>query len=293
MLTENENRFINRFLFHTRFVQNNMLLLEKQNNKYEFLKTKDFELINRSLKHDIDKINSENIDSYVMMSAYYYLRNNNLPFDHIDISKHKIIANKHYSAQRHHFYDNDLEPNIIDMCEMCCDIDAVSSELKEQNNTIYFDNVLMKNYEKIRKNEKILRKILKLLENKNLSNTPTKKDTFLDKYLNNIRKFQDYVVKIEKNMDKLPFKINKWFLTRQAINYNIDDFSDGNISKIYDKSNEELFYYNKNKIKNNYKFEGIADILLLCNALSYFNNDYMKYIDINNNNYKYIINIIK
>ena len=242
MLNEIEEKFINRFLFHTRSVQNNMILLEKQN----FSKLKDFSLVNRALKHDLDKLNSNKIKNYTIISRYYYLKNNCLP-NTIDISNYKDFTRKHYDFQRHHFYDNNIKPNIIDLCEACCDIDAVANELNEKTNTTYFDDFLMVNFQKIRDNELIMRKILKILENKTPVVINVEKANFIDRHIYFIRKLQDFVVTLEKNNPSLA---RKWFLTRFILNFFKNDFLEKNVKIIYNSSNKALFdYYNK-KLKN-------------------------------------------
>lgn len=279
MFNEDEIRFINRFLFHTRFVQNNMILLEKQSDKYDFLQAKNFAFINQAMFHDLDKINSDMIYNYVIMSTYYYLRNNNLPFDHIDVDKYKAQTERHYKTQRHHFYDNDIEPNIIDISETSSDIDAVSNELKEDNNINYFNNVLL-NKPKVKKHEMVFRQIFKILENKNPEINITKKTIFIDKYINYIRKFQDYMITIAKK--GLPFETDKWKLIRLALNYNLNDFSEKNI--IYSGNIEDFFYYNKNKSQ---EYEGLP---LLCSALACFGKDYKNYVK--TSNYLYLKDIL-
>lgn len=268
MLNEIEEKFINRFLFHTRSVQNNMILLEKQNNK--FLKLKDFSLINRALKHDLDKLKPNKIKNYIIISRYHYLNNNHLP-NSINIDDYKDFTQKHYKFQRHHFYDNDIKPNIIDLCETCCDIDAVANELGEKTNTIYFDNFLMKNYQKIRDNENIMRKILEKLKDKKPIISNLNKANFIDNYISFVRKFQDYIILMEKE-NSYPYK--KWYLTRFALNFFKNDFLEKNLKIIHNFDKKMLFNYYIDKLKNVNLDKNIHDIIITKLKTSIFSNDF-------------------
>lgn len=61
-----EKKFIERFLFHMRNVQDNMLNLENNRDKLPFRIGKS-RLICRSMKHDIDKFSANMVNDYFML----------------------------------------------------------------------------------------------------------------------------------------------------------------------------------------------------------------------------------
>lgn len=195
-MLEKEKLFINRFLRHTRAVQDNMIFLEKNKCKLDFLDLDDFILFKRGLRHDIDKLEDDLIECYITIAEYYNMKNV-VDKDKINLAKQQVY--KHYNSQRHHFYRNDIEPNLIDICEMCCDIDAIATEQNEENNTLYFENFMLVEYPHLFKMKDDILKIFYFLrEKKNIVNDD-EKSVYLDKVVEYMRKLQDDRLSIYNN----------------------------------------------------------------------------------------------
>lgn len=268
-MLEEEIFFINRFLKHTRLVQDNAILLENNLKKLN-ISLKDFDLFYRTLSHDIDKLQNDLINIYIKISQYYNNIKNGFSTDGIDIDFLKKHIEKHYSSQRHHFYRNEIEPSIIDICEMCCDIDAISIEQQEENNRIYFENYMLLHYPKLLKYKDLIFKIFYILENKDKT-LYNKKSIFLDKLTTYIRKVQNNRLIIEKNANKLNSPFDKWDFFREGIFNDITNIKN-NLNNNFTKSYQVII---NNKTTNN--------IYELCSkycANAYFNgnNNYFLYL---------------
>lgn len=51
------------------------------------------------------------------------------------------------------------------------------------------------------------------------------KEEFIDRQIRHCRKVQDYMILLEKNRDKLPFKVKEWELVRRSFAHDVDKFS--------------------------------------------------------------------
>ena len=277
MFDEIDNEFINRFLAHTRKLQDNMIYLDERLDLYDFINVNDFELVSRAMKHDLDKLEDNLRDYYLNINKYYYCKKRNIPCKKVvdDIEKTRQI---HHTIQRHHFYYNNIDYNIIDICEMCSDIDSVyslSSNGGEKNNKTYFNNYMLSHFPKLLQIKDLCLKIFDILEYKKDDIKNVEKASFIDSYIKYVRNFQDYMIKLDRNRDKLFFNVNKWEITRIALNYNKDDFD--NVKNI----DNDYFEYNKNKyITNN---NNINKCCLVCNCYSYYGNNFANYIDVDKN----------
>lgn len=231
--------FLDRFLFHTRTVQDNMIILENNLSALD-LKIKPFQLLERSLKHDLDKLKPNLVDTYVEFTKYHYYKDRGKEYK---FNKEKCLkkAQLHYKTQRHHFYKNNKIPNIIDICEMCCDVTAISIEKNEENNLLYYKNVMLKEYEDIKKYNDIILYIFnnlwKLLKNFTYDNE--EKYLFIKNRMEKIRKFQDAMMFLEKNLDKLAFKIEDYEIVRRALDIGKDKLH-GDDCSFFDDKKENL-----------------------------------------------------
>lgn len=216
-MLEREKAFIDRFMKHIRLVQDNMILLECNFSKIDFINIEQFDLIKRSMEHDLDKVQENLIENYISIKEYYDNANNTIDIDRI---KNNILI--HYGTQRHHFYRNDMEPNDIDVCEMCCDVDAISVEQKEESNTLYFKNHMLKEYSKILPYKDQMLKIFHILEDKDITERNSEV-SFLYDVIDYIRKVQNNRLFLEKNSNLLPFSIDKWELLRKGFKIDINN----------------------------------------------------------------------
>lgn len=126
-------RFIDRQIEHLRKVQDNMILLEKNLDKLPF-KIKDFEILRRGMQHDLDKFSDSAAPRYLRIEEYKYNEKNGIPNIEIDKEELYRCSNEHYETQSHHdiFHRiNNTEFSDLDICEICCDLIAVS----ERDNT--------------------------------------------------------------------------------------------------------------------------------------------------------------
>ncbi|MDR1499042.1 MAG: DUF5662 family protein [Rickettsiales bacterium] len=215
---------MDRFFCHIRLVQDNMVLLENNLSKLPF-KIGNYEVIRRSFEHDLDKVRPDLVNTYVEINKYHYNKKNDIEND-VDMTTFEPIIEKHYLSQRHHFYRNDFEPNDIDVCEMCCDIDALSTTQKEEDNTSYFRNFMMKEYPQLDRYKKDILHILKLLIKLKKSGRcdVANKFDFINKQIIYNRKVQDNLVILEKNAVDLPFLLDDWELVRTAVLFGADKF---------------------------------------------------------------------
>lgn len=239
-MLEKENIFINRFLRHTRAVQDNMIFLEKNKEKLGFLELEDFVLFKRGLRHDIDKLENDLIEYYITMAEYYNMPNT-IDKDKVNLAKQQI--QKHYKTQRHHFYMNGVEPNLVDICEMCCDIDAIATEQKEENNTLYFENYMLVEYPHLFKMKDIILKIFYFLREKGNIVNNDERSIRLDEVVKYIRKLQDNRLLLEQNRDVINLPFSKWNDFVVGIKNDIaciDRYLSGNFSTEY---NDEMKTY--------------------------------------------------
>lgn len=239
-MLEKEKIFINRFLRHTRAVQDSMIFLEKNKDKLDFLDLDDFILFKRGLRHDIDKLENDLIEYYITMAEYYNMPNT-IDKDKVILAKQQI--QKHYKTQRHHFYTNGLEPNLVDICEMCCDIDAIATEQKEENNTLYFENYMLVEYPHLFKMKDIILKIFYFLREKGNIVNNDERSIRLDEVVKYIRKLQDNRLLLEQNRDVINLPFSKWNDFVVGIKNDIaciDRYLSGNFSTEY---NDEMKTY--------------------------------------------------
>ena len=157
------NYFIDRTIKHIRKVQDNMIYLEKNRSILPF-KIREFELLRRGLKHDCSKFSRELINGYIIRTEYYYNKENNLPIDNIDIDEANRIAQIHYRKERHHS-NYKTKMSHLDICEMCCDIAAISWEKNEKDYTEYFLNTKIKNFTILEQYKDDIVKILLMIQN--------------------------------------------------------------------------------------------------------------------------------
>lgn len=133
-----KERFIDRQVEHLRRVQDNMILLEKNLDKLPFM-IKDFEILRRGMQHDLDKFSDNAGPGYIRIEEYKYNEKNGIPNKKIDKEDLYKCSNEHYKTQRHHdtFHIlNETEFTDLDICEICCDLTAVSE--RENTDTIQY-----------------------------------------------------------------------------------------------------------------------------------------------------------
>lgn len=114
-------------------------------------------------------------------------------------------------------------PNSVDICEMCSDLDAVYLEHNEESNKFFYLNRMIKEYPNLLEYNNYILQILDLLEDSRKNN---QENNSTIRQLQYIRKIQDYMVYLDLNIKKLPFKIRKWGLVNRAVNFSINyDFT--------------------------------------------------------------------
>ncbi|MBR2141524.1 MAG: hypothetical protein IJ853_04160 [Rickettsiales bacterium] len=263
--------FTDYFLSHTRMVQDGMMILENNIDKLEeIINVKDFDLFKRSMAHDTDKLTKGLIENYIKISEYHYNKRNNLP-NNIDINRILDKREKHYSNQRHHFYMNSIEPNDVDICEMCCDVNAVAIKSNEKDNMVYFNDVMIHEYPKILKYKDKILTILSILQQEN-NDVNTDKSRFMTTVVTTLRKIQDNRLTLEKNFDLLSDPFEEWSLFRDGFKLDVD-----NINKNINSDTND-FEGTYNNVLNYYYENGKNKYELYCEA---FANEYLynKYKD--------------
>lgn len=163
-MKENEILFLDRTIKHIRRVQDNLILLEKNRDKLPFEIEKWF-LMN-CLDHDLTKFRPSIVEDYVATNEYFRNKKLGLSVEHIDYKKLQKAWKIHEMENGHH-PEYKKEMSDIDLCEMCCDISAMSQEFNEKDYTKYFTEKLIKDVPMLEKYEKDCIKILKLLQELN------------------------------------------------------------------------------------------------------------------------------
>jgi len=129
MLTPKQH-WIKHKIPHIRLVQDYGAFLEFNSDKLPF-KVKDFEILNRTMKHDLDKFEENKIrEGYLELSKFYENRKHNIP-NLVSKEELKEVSKLHYETQDHHIeyhIKNGTEPDNAIICEMCCDSLAISTE---------------------------------------------------------------------------------------------------------------------------------------------------------------------
>lgn len=74
------------------------------------------------------------------------------------------------------------------------------------------------------------------------------KNIFIDRQFKHIRLFQDNMILLEKNLDKLPFKIDEWELIRASVNHDSDKFLPELL--IGQMAIQEFFYNKRRNLSN-------------------------------------------
>jgi len=130
-----KEQFIKRQMEHLRLVQDLMILLEINKDKLPFEIEKNWELLNRGMKHDLDKFREYNANKYTKIEEYYSNKRNCLDNKYIDKNTLYDCSKDHYSTQRHHAEYHEINKETytnIDICEICCDIFANSIRNKDE-----------------------------------------------------------------------------------------------------------------------------------------------------------------
>ena len=164
-----KNNFIDRQFKHIRFVQDNMILLEKNLDKLPF-KVDEWELIRACIDHDSDKFFPDILKGQMAVQEFFYNKRRGLPNDYIDQNEMKAAQLKHYEKNPHHI-EYHLKHNTvmsnIDICEMCCDMAAMCQELWFDNYTKHFRENLVPKFDFLKEKQEIFLNILNLLKRLN------------------------------------------------------------------------------------------------------------------------------
>ena len=161
-----KQQFIKRQIEYIRLVQDLAIILELNINKLPF-KVEEWEILNRCMQHDLDKFDKYNADRYKKIEEYYSNKRNGIDNSYIDLTTLYDCSKEHYKTQRHHtqYHDiNNEEYSNIDICEMCCDIFAVSIRNNDRDyGKSYCINNLFSQNPKLNERRDDILKILKLL----------------------------------------------------------------------------------------------------------------------------------
>lgn len=157
---EQKEHFVNRLIKHIRRVQDNMLLLEFNRNGLPF-DIEEWELTRRGMQHDLSKFNEELVEGFIKCDIFHRANKSKTK---TDITWKDIFPyiEKHRKIEEHHAH-NKTEMSNLDLCEMCCDLYAMTQEFKEDDHLAYFKNKLCKDVPMIKKYSKECIEILELL----------------------------------------------------------------------------------------------------------------------------------
>lgn len=137
-----KKQFIERQLNHIRMVQENMILLELNMDKLPF-NIPEWEIIYRSMFHDIDKFSPDLASKFYLIEEYHDNKKNNKSNDYIDKDKLYECCDIHYSTQRHHteYHKKHNEDfSNLDLCEFCADITACAERNKNDPEEYFLKN---------------------------------------------------------------------------------------------------------------------------------------------------------
>lgn len=168
-MSDNEIIFINRLIKHIRLVQDNMIWLEVSRKDLPFEINK-WELLKRGMQHDLSKFDKDLVEGYVLTNEYFRNKRLKKSVEHINLKSLKEYWNIHERLERHH-PEYKTEMSNLDLCEMCCDLYAMSQELKEEDHLAYFKNKLCKDVPLVKKYSKECIDILELLHGLNNLNS--------------------------------------------------------------------------------------------------------------------------
>ncbi|NLE04687.1 MAG: hypothetical protein GX638_07800 [Crenarchaeota archaeon] len=163
---EDKNSMIDYRLNHIRMVQDNMFLLEKNLDKLPF-KLNDFEIARRAMQHDVDKFSDDLAEGFIEIEKNYKNRKTNPELYQENEKKLRPIRVKHWENNPHHaiyHLKNNTTFSNLDVCELCCDLDAVS-QIMDDDPKEYYLNKQFKEHPELYKdqNENIL-KVFDLLK---------------------------------------------------------------------------------------------------------------------------------
>ena len=166
MIDKIKKQFIERQINHIRLVQDLAIILELNLDKLPF-KVDEWEILNRCMQHDLDKFEKHNANQYKRIEEYYSNKREGIDNSYIDLDKLYDCSKKHYKTQRHHTQYHDIngeEYSNVDICEICCDIVAVSIRNKDNSyGKNYCINTLFPQNPKLNKRKDNILKILELL----------------------------------------------------------------------------------------------------------------------------------
>lgn len=164
-MNKEEKLFIKETMDHIRRVQDNMILLEQNREKLPF-EIEKWRLLQRIINHDATKFSSQLVDGNIIVSNFLRNKKLKLSNDHIDKKEVDEAIRIHKELETHHPIIR-RRPTRIDLCEMCCDLVALSQENNEKDYTKYYKEFSLREYKKLKKCNADILKILGLLKELN------------------------------------------------------------------------------------------------------------------------------
>ena len=253
-----EKMHINKQINHIYDVQNYMILLELHKNELPFT-IPDWEIIYRSMFHDIDKFNGAMADGYCKIRAYLQERGiEKLSYEDVVASPNIFLSLiMHHKNNSHHFEyhnENNVDFSGLDICEMCCDM-FDKSKRHQENPAEYLEENLLPRSKFIQKHKDEIVNVFNLLDdlsnhNYEYSGKTLIKKQFIERQISHLRLVHKYMILLELRKNELPFTIPNCEIIYRAMFHDIDKFS----PKLADKyCLIEEYYDNKRKgIDNSY-----------------------------------------
>ena len=164
-MNKEEKIFIKETMDHIRRVQDNMILLEENRERLPF-EIKKWRILQRCINHDATKFSGHLVDGRIIVNNFNRNKKLKLSNEHINIEDVNEAIRIHEDLETHHPKIK-RKPTRIDMCEMCCDLVALSQENNEKDYTKYFKEFPLKGHKKLRRNKDNILKILEILKELN------------------------------------------------------------------------------------------------------------------------------
>ena len=164
-MNKEEKIFIKETMDHIRRVQDNMILLEENRERLPF-EIKKWRLLQRIINHDATKFSSHLVDGHILVNNFLRNKKLKLSNDHIDMEEVNEAIRIHEELETHHPIRRRRSTR-IDLCEICCNLVALSQENNEKDYTKYYKQFPLNEYKKLKKCNADVLKILELLKELN------------------------------------------------------------------------------------------------------------------------------
>ena len=116
------------------------------------------------MTHDLSKFSDDLVSGFVRLCEFYANKRKGITKENINYKELIKYIETHRKIEKHHPHNKKYLSN-LDICEMCCDLVAMSQEFNEKDYTEYFKTKLINEIPLLKKYKDICIYILELLQN--------------------------------------------------------------------------------------------------------------------------------